>query len=425
MPLVTVVWKAFRMSDSTLNRTALGAPPAPITERRAGLAQLILLLAGSCMSVLGAVLIAPVLPQMTAHFAGVAGVDVLVPIVLTVPALVIGLAAPFAGFIVDKVDRKRLLIGAMVAYAVFGTAPLYLGSLGAIIGSRVLVGVCEAAIMTCCTTLIGDYWSGARRARYLGLQTLVAALSATVFLGVGGALGTAGWRTPFWLYTVALVLAVPMAVALWQPTGHPAGHLTDNRHLERVPWRQLLGPCLVTIVGGIIFYALIVQLSFVLTGVDITSTATIGGISAIMSLATAVGSGSFAKLSRYTPRTLLPIAFGLSALGLAVVFATRAVPVITVGAVLTGFGTGLLLPVLLTWAVNRLHFAQRGRGTGLWTGTLFVGQFTSPLIVAAVGAGVGGLQPALGVLAIVAAVLAVVTLIAVPRNAEPLNVTHG
>jgi MFS family permease len=271
----------------------------------------------------------------------------------------------------------------MLAYSVFGTAPLYLNSLGAIIGSRVLVGVCEAAIMTCCTTLIGDYWSGARRARYLGLQTL-----------------------------------------LWQPAGHPPGHLTD-RHLERVPWRQLLAPCLVTIEGGVIFYALIVQLSFVLTGVGITSTATIGGISAIMSLATALGSGSFAWLSRYRPRTLLPIAFGVSAVGLGVVFATTAVPVITVGAVLTGYGTGLLLPVLLTWAVNRLHFQQRGRGTGLWTGTLFVGQFTSPLIIAAIGAGAGGLQPALGVLAIVAAVLAVVTLIAVPRSAEPLNVTHG
>src|SRR6478609_1720194 len=190
--------------------TALTRPGSvsPTADRRAGLAQLILLLAGSCMSVLGAVLIAPVLPQMAEAFAGTPGVDVLVPIVLTVPALLIGLTAPFAGVIVDRVDRKRLLLIAMVAYAIFGTAPLYLNSLGAIVGSRVLVGICEAAIMTCCTTLIGDYWSGPRRARYLGLQTLVAALSATVFLAVGGILGGEGWRTPFWLYTVALLLAV-------------------------------------------------------------------------------------------------------------------------------------------------------------------------------------------------------------------------
>src|SRR5689334_16229105 len=149
-----------------MSETILPAPTGAGTPqtgpRRAGPAPLSLLLAGSCLSVLGAVLIAPVLPQMTDHFAGVAGSEVLVPVVLTVPALFIGLAAPFAGFVVDAVDRKRLLIVAMVLYSVFGTAPLYLESLGAIIGSRVLVGLCEAAIMTCCTTLIADYWSGSR-----------------------------------------------------------------------------------------------------------------------------------------------------------------------------------------------------------------------------------------------------------------------
>src|SRR4051795_11412028 len=153
-----------------MSEVSLQAPPV----RQAGPAQLALLLAGSCLAVLGAVLIAPVLPKMEDHFAGVAGADVLVPIVLTIPALVIGLTAPFAGLVIDAIDRKRLLIVALLVYAVAGTAPLYLDSLGTIIASRAVVGLCEAAIMTCCTTLIADYWSGPRRSRYLGLQTLVA-----------------------------------------------------------------------------------------------------------------------------------------------------------------------------------------------------------------------------------------------------------
>jgi len=214
-----------------------------------------------------------------------------------------------------------------------------------------------------------------------------------------------------------------MSRLIWQPAAHPRAQRAGRRRLEPLPWRQILVPCLVTIFAGVIFYALIVQLSFVLTGVAVASTATIGLISALMSLGTAVGAGSFAKLSRFTPRTLLPIAFGLSGLGLVVVFASTAVPVITVGAVLTGLGTGLLLPTLLTWAVNSLHFEQRGRGTGLWTGTLFIGQFTSPLIIAAIGVAAGGLQPALGVLGIVAAVMAVVTGLTLPRNARPLTAT--
>jgi MFS family permease len=390
-----------------------------VLQRQAGLPQLVLLLAGSCLSVLGAVLIAPVLPQMTDHFAGVPGADVLVPIVLTVPALIIGLTAPFAGFIADRIDRKRVLIVAMAGYTVFGTAPLYLDTLGSIIGSRVLVGLCEAAIMTCCTTLIADYWSGPRRSRYLGLQTLLASVSATVFLGLGGALGSSGWRTPFWLYLVAIVLAVPMALFIWQPSSPGT-----SRELPPIPWRQLRVPCLVTLVGGVVFYALIVELSFVLDEAGVTATATIGALSALMSLATAIAAGSFAKLSGRTPRELLPVAFGLSAAGFLVIWSSGSVAVITAGAVLTGAGTGLLLPVLLTWATNGLKFAERGRGTGLWTGTLFIGQFLSPVLITGLAGAVGGLRPALGVLGIVAAILAVGSLALVPRGAAALDITH-
>lgn len=408
-------------------RAGSGAPHgtmvgAGVSGRQAGPAQLYVLLAGSCMSVLGAVLIAPVLPQMTAAFADTPGVDVLVPIVLTVPALMIGLTAPFAGFIADKLDRKRLLLIAMVAYAIFGTAPLYLPSLGSIVVSRVLVGICEAAIMTSCTTLIGDYWDGARRSKYLGLQTLVAAFAATAFLAIGGVLGASGWRTPFWLYAGALLLVIPMAKLLWQPaTG--ASH-TKGQRLEPVPWRRLLAPCAITLFGGIVFYALIVELSFVLTDAGVSSTATIGAISAVMSLATALGSVVFARVSKSSPKVLLPVAYGLAAVGLVLVFASSSVAIIAIGAAVTGFGTGLLLPTLLTWTVNRLTFLQRGRGVGLWTGTLFIGEFLSPLILAGVGGIVGGLQPALAVLGVAAAVVAVVTFLALRRNTERLDASH-
>jgi MFS family permease len=175
----------------------------------------------------------------------------------------------------------------------------------------------------------------------------------------------------------------------------------------------------------VVFYALIVQLSFLLTGVGVASTASIGAISAVMSLATALGSMTFARLSGHTAGMLLPMALGISAVGLVVVFATPSVAVITVGAVLTGFGTGLLLPTLLTWAVNRLHFEQRGRGTGLWTGTLFIGQFLSPLLITGIGTTIGGLQPALGVLGLVTAAMALVTWGTLRRSTVALNVTHG
>ena len=130
--------------------------------------------------------------------------------------------------------------------------------------------------MTCCTTLIGDYWSGPRRSRYLGLQTLVAALSATRVPGRRRNPGRRGLAHPVLALHGRAAARRADGELLWQPAGHTAGAAL-HRHLEPMPWRLLLAPCLVTLFGGIVFYALIVELSFVLTGVGVTSTATIGG----------------------------------------------------------------------------------------------------------------------------------------------------
>jgi MFS family permease len=180
----------------------IDAPPTTTTAtatRTAGPVQGILLVAMSCLSVLGAVLLAPVQPRISEAFAGQPGVPALVPLVITVPALVIGLLAPFAGRLIDRLGRLRILPGALVVYAVFGTAPLWLSSLPLIVASRAGVGLAEAAIMTCATTLIADYFDGRRRDRYLGLQVVFTSISAVVFIGLGGALASTDWRTQFWV----------------------------------------------------------------------------------------------------------------------------------------------------------------------------------------------------------------------------------
>ena len=362
----------------------------PVTGRPAGRTEAVILLLSSCLSVLGAVLLAPVLPRIEDAFADTPGVKTLTPVVLTAPALVIGLTAMVAGRIVDRVGRKRLLVVALVVYAFVGTAPLWLSTLPLIVASRVLVGVTEAAIMTCCTTLLADYFHGHQRERYFGLQVVYTTVAATIFFAVGGALGEQNWRAPFWLYVVSLPLSVLASKYIWQPA-HQSSPRADG-HLARLPWRQLAAPVGVTLLGGLIFYVLIVELSFKLDDIGVESTATIGAVSAIASLGTATGAFLFGRLARRGPGFTVPLAFAFSGVGLIGLGLSSAVPVIIAFAVLTGFGNGLLLPALLTWALGSLTFEQRGRGTGLWTSAVFIGQFVCPLVVLALSNTVDGLD---------------------------------
>ncbi|PPF89624.1 MFS transporter [Subtercola sp. Z020] len=376
--------------------------------KRAGKPQGVVLLAGSCMPVLAATLITPVLPSMSEYFASTPGAAALVPLLIGIPALVVAILAPFAGSIVDRFNRRTILLIGLVLYALVGTMPLYLDSLYAIAASRLAVGVAEAAIITCCTTLLGDYFAGQRRNRYFGLQAVVTALAATVFFALGGALGATGWRTPFWVYAGSLIIFAFMIPLISQPVGDGRAR-SERVALPPIPWARIAGPCIVAVFGGIVFYAVIVQLSYVLTGIGVSATAIIGLASALASLATAAGAISFRRLARLQAKLLLPLGFVLAAVGLVVIWiAGSSFAAVLIGAIVASAGTGILLPTMLTWAVAGLSFDERGRGTGLWQSAFFLGQFLSPLAVIALTGIAGALQPALGLLGVFSLLVAAV-----------------
>ncbi|MFJ4616963.1 MFS transporter [Streptomyces sp. NPDC088812] len=382
-----------------------------------------LLMAGSCLPILGAVLIAPVLPRLQDHFAHVPGGAALVPLVLTVPALALAVLAPFAGVLVDRLGRKRLLVAATVLYALFGTAPLWIDSLYGIVLSRVLVGVAEAAVMTCCTTLIGDYWTGRERDRLLALQTMCASVSATAFLVLGGALGSTGWRTPFWLYAVGLLLAPAMARALPAPAPAAPRPAAVPRPF---PARRMAGICLLTVFGGVVFYAVPVEMSFLLDDLGVTSTGVIGAVTALASAATVLGSVLFTRLTDRSGRRL-PALFLLCAAGFLLMGTAGQPALLVAGAVVNCVGTGLLLPSLLTLAMSRLDFADRGRGTGLWTAAFFLGEFLCPLALLAGEGAVGDLASSVGLLGLLTLLVSAALLPVTRRAAEvpPAQVPEG
>ncbi|MEO8527589.1 MAG: MFS transporter [Pseudolysinimonas sp.] len=385
--------------------------------RTAGTAQALPLLFASCLSVLGAVLLAPIIPQLFGAFPGVP--QGLVPLIISAPALMIAVFAPFAGQIADRVGRKNLLIGAMIVYAFVGTAPLWLpAEFSFILVSRLLVGVCEAAIMTCCTTMIGDYFAGDRRNRYFGLQSVFTTISATIFLLVGGVLGASGWRTPFLVYALSLIIVIPMFFVLWEPKKSPEAMAAPMAGAKsRIPWRTLALPLVVTLFGGFAFFVVLIEPPQVYATLGLTDSAAIGPISAVASIATAIVAFQFGRLARRGAKVLLPIALAAMAIGYVVVWVAANVgslPGVIAGVLIASAGTGLLLPTLVGWSVGKIQFAERGRATGVWTSAFFLGQFLTPILMLVIQGALGvSVAGAVGVVGIACAVAAIALALAV------------
>jgi MFS family permease len=385
-------------------------------ERQAGLPQSLLLLLGSCLPVLGAVLLAPVLPRMQEHFATTPGAAVLVPIALTLPALMIALLAPFAGVIADRLGRKPLLLGAMLLYTLCGVLPLWLDSLEAIVISRAGIGLAEAAIMTCCTTLMGDYYNGARRERLFALQMVATSLSAAVFIAVGGMLGEHGWRTPFALYGVGLLFLPLMALFLWEPRGQVA--VTAEVQNSAFPWRALTPLYALSLLAGLSLFVVPVQAGYLLNLLHVDAPQQIGMTMGANQLGVFAGALSFRLLSSMPAHRQMLLAFILAGIGGGLMAAANSHALVVVAVLINGMGIGLMLPTLITWIMSLVGFDQRGRAAGFFTAAVFAGEFASPLAVLAITSGVNSVLPtALGIIAVLQLVVAVACL-ALPKRAD-------
>lgn len=358
-------------------------------ERSAGVVQSSLLLLGSCLPVLGAVLLAPVLPRMQAHFIDTPGAAVLVPVALTLPALVIAVVAPFAGVIADRIGRKALLLLAMLLYTVCGTLPLWLESLHAIVLSRAGIGLAEAAIMTCCTTLMGDYYSGGRRVRLFALQMVATSLSAAVFMGIGGYLGQDSWRSPFALYAVGLVFLPLMALWLWEP--QPSA--VEQSASSTLPWRGLLPLLGLALLAGFSLFIVPVQAGYLLNLLGVDAPQQIGMTMGGNQIGVVLGALSFRLIGRTRPSWLLMLAFVLAGSGGLLMAAAGSHAAVSVAVFINGLGIGLMLPTLITRIMALVEFSQRGRASGLFTGAIFAGEFISPLVVLMLTAGVSSALP--------------------------------
>ena len=377
--------------------------------RQAGNIQGIILILAAIMPVMAIISLVPVMPLLGREFGPVPGSKALVPILLTVPALCVAIFSGPAGWLSDRIGRKMLLFVALLGYAAIGIVPYFLTDLKQIIGARVVLGIFEAVIMTVATAMIGDYFKGAMREKWIGIQIAAISVSAIFLIAIGGVLGEAiGSRGPFLMYLLAIPIALLVAWKLFEPdviekTSGQKGAL---------PWKALTPLLLTTLGVAIFFYTAIVKLGDILLLSGDVTPGVIGGIGAIFNIGVMLGTFLFMKLKKTSsgPKLLaigmLFFAIGYGGMGLSGSFAMTVLFVL-----ISSLGAGLLLPTMLTWVMSILPPNVRGRGPGFWTGMFFLGQFVAPLVAVALYKPVGGLSNVLLVYGIVAAGLMVIAAI--------------
>ncbi len=387
------------------------------------------------LSVMAALFVAPIAPKIAEAYGPTgqyspAELGFYIGWIITAPALCVALFSIPAGALGDWVGRRRLLIWSMALYIVVGVAPFFLTDLKVILWTRIAVGIVEAVLMTLSTTLIGDFFKGEARNRWLSAQTGVASTFAIFAILIAGIVGAKDWHNVFLLYLMPVIFLALVLIFTWEP--EESGHLSDKEVQGKwsdIPWGLMTIICLITLFGSVMFYTVQIKLPDAYNALGVVlpdgsyDSARGGMMTAVASLFVPVGTLFFWFLSpRLSLKAMFVLEFALLALGFLLMSVLKDPWAFTFAAGLDQIGAGMLLPTLLTWAVAQLPFAVRGRGTGVWTATFTLGQFVCynaaiPFIMSFTG----GILPTIGVLGWLCVGAALLALIAPLKTPVPVD----
>ncbi|MGF1670695.1 MAG: MFS transporter [Balneolaceae bacterium] len=162
-------------------------------------------------AVMGVSSIAPAFPSIADAF-GISAKEIgLLITFYTLPGV---LLTPVLGILADRYGRKIILIPSLFVFGIAGTACAFASTFDQMLWLRAIQGTGSASLGALNLTLIGDLYSGNKRASAMGYNGSVLSIGTAIYPAVGGALALFGWFYPFYLSLLAIPVGLFVLIAL-------------------------------------------------------------------------------------------------------------------------------------------------------------------------------------------------------------------
>ncbi|MFZ5864960.1 MAG: MFS transporter [Thermodesulfobacteriota bacterium] len=342
------------------------------------------------MVIMGVSSIMPVLPTLMRELGVSPGSIGLVITAFTLPGVIL---SPVAGVLADRLGRKRILVGSLVVFGVFGAACSLAPDFETLLYLRFLQGIGVAPIGVLNTTVIGDLYEGEDRVRAMGFSAIVLSVGTASLPALGGFLALWGWQYAFLLPLSSLALAILVQLFLDNP--EPRATVTLKEYMKgtfsAMAARTMVALFVITLLTHIILYGpYVTYLPILLEERFLLSPAYIGLISSIASVFTALASSQVGRLAgRFRSIALLCASSVLLFLSMAVVPFLSSLWAFALPVALLGASMGLGAPVRIALLAELSPMDSRGAIMSVNSMLLRLGQTIGPVLMGLVFAEAG------------------------------------
>lgn len=345
------------------------------------LTKVVLVISGM-MTVMACTLISPTLPSIQNYFSSVPSIELIAPLVLTVVSLGCIIFSPIIGYLMDRISKRKIFLASLLLYAASGSAGMYLDSVWMIVLSRLILGLAAAGIAACTLTLAGTYFEGSERNEFISIVTAFMSLGGMIFVPISGYLTEFNWHLPFAVYLFSLLIFPLAFISIPNPKMETRAKITSNVHKSG----NSLNKTAVILIYALGFssmaflYIMTVQIPYYIQELAIGSSFISGIIIATLYLSETVSSVTYGKIS-IKPLHVMGSFFLLESLGFFVISIASTVWMFVVGAILMGFGIGLMVPATNTWITVKTPSKSRGKYVGGLITLFNLGEFSAPFLV--------------------------------------------
>lgn len=307
----------------------------------------------------------------------------IVMLVATFPGLIQIIPALFYGKLSRRFNKRTLLFTGLALFIVGGTLPAFIDSLPLIIAMRGLLGLGVGITMPLSIDIITDFFEGRKRDFLIGFGTsTVACIGAIFFQLVGGMLADSyGWQYGFLTYLFPLWILAVTFLYLPEPEKKVYPTTAGSEGLKKVKLpKAVYWLCLGQVLYSGLIFGYVTNISVVIQGDQLGSATEAGMAISVFTFGTLLAGLVFGRIKHLLPTLYLPVAFGMTGLGMAICYFSPNLTMIFIGSIIGGAGMGIGLPGVFTRVSDLTPKVILSAGVGLVVAGQGIGGIMGPFV---------------------------------------------
>lgn len=329
----------------------------------------------SMATVMAGAAISPALSIIASAFPDAS--PTLVKLILTIPAFMIIPSTFLSSWLTTQLPKRTIVLIGLVIYMIGGIGPQFMPTIELVLCFRLVLGVGVGLLITLAESLIYDHFVGRERTKMMGYNSAFSNFGGIITMLVAGWLATFGWRAPFNVYFIGLLIFSLAVFFLPKGEKQKAPETEPKAKIPLAVYGYSIGLCGIMLA----YYAIPTNIAIYLKNNEFGGPSLAGTVVSLTTVGGMITSLLLVQIEELLVKAVIPAA--LFVMGIAFLLLALASNVVTImfAVCIVGLVQGTLFPILMMRALNNVPLHQADLTIAISSAFIFLGQFISPLVL--------------------------------------------